>query len=110
MGLSRCEFKSLRKRSQTSFVNSCLNVSVSDALQVDHRGRDIAMSHPLLQGTNVDSVLQVPRRVCVAKLMKKPSAAEGPLSTAIDGDRSVLQFVSNDTVTTIEFGSMGECL
>ena len=48
LGLGRSEFESLRKRSQTSFVNPRLNVPVSNTLQIDHRGSDIAVPHPLL--------------------------------------------------------------
>ena len=42
------------------------------------------MSHPLLQGADVDSVLEMSGSVCVAKFVKEPAGAVGALSAAID--------------------------
>jgi hypothetical protein len=95
LGFSHSEFEKLCECRQASLVDPRLNVPVSNPLQIDHGGCYIAMSHPLLQRPNVNPVLQVARRVCVAELVEKPSAAEGPLRTTVNGDRSILQYGGN---------------
>jgi hypothetical protein len=103
LGFSRSEFDRLCERCQTSFVNPRLNVPVSNTLQVDHCRCDIAVSHPLLQRANVNSVLQVARRVCVAEFVKEPTSAVLSFGAAIDLDSPVLQFPSRDAATAIQF-------
>ena len=44
------------------------------------------MPHPLLQGADVDAVLEVPRGVGVPELVQETTAAEGPVGAAIDFD------------------------
>ena len=95
----------LRERCKAALVDPCLDVPVSNALQIDHRGRDVAVSHPLLQCADVDPILKVSRRVGVAKLMKEPSPAVGSIGTAIHLHRSVFQLVSHHTMSSIEFGA-----
>ncbi len=57
-----CDFDvshfSLRKSGETAFVQSYLNVAIPHALQIDHRRRDVAVSHPLLEYADIDAVLQ----------------------------------------------------
>jgi hypothetical protein len=57
-GLSVGE-QGLRESCETALVDPYLNIAIPDALQIDHRRCDIAMPHPLLERTDVDSVLQV---------------------------------------------------
>ena len=55
-----------------------------DALEVDHSRCDVAVSHPLLQGPDVDAVLEVSRSVRVAEFVQEPTATVGSFGTAID--------------------------
>ena len=59
----------LRERCEAALVDPCLDVPVSNALQIDHRGRDVAVSHPLLQCADVDPILKVSRRVGVTAML-----------------------------------------
>src|SRR5581483_10135973 len=95
----------LCKRGEASLVNPRLNVPVSNAFEIDHSGSNVAMSHPLLQCADIDSVLQMSGGVGVTKFVKEPSAAVGSISTAIHLCRSVFQFMSRDTVPAVELCS-----
>lgn len=66
------------------------------------------MSHPLLQCSNVDSVLKMPCRVGVAEFVQKPACAIGTVGTAIDFDRSVVELVLYDAMTAIEFSAVSD--
>ncbi len=58
----------------------------------------MAMPHPLLQGSNVDTVLGVPRGIRVAEFVQKPAAAVRSLSAAIDLYFPVFQLVRHSTM------------
>ena len=74
----------LRESREAALIDPRLHIAVPDALEIDHRRGDVAMSHPLLQGADVDSVLEVPRGVGVAEFVEKPTATVGSSSAAID--------------------------
>ena len=59
---------------EAALVDPGLHVAVADAFEIDHRRGDVAVSHPLLQGSDVDAVLEVPRGVRVAEFVKEPAA------------------------------------
>ena len=42
---------------EAASIDSGLNVTIPDPLQVDHRRRDIAVAHPLLERSDVNSIL-----------------------------------------------------
>jgi hypothetical protein len=62
-GFSHSESEKLCERSQTSLVDPRLNVPVSDTLEIDHCGCNIAVSHPRLKCANVDAVLKMTRSI-----------------------------------------------
>jgi hypothetical protein len=57
---------SLGKCREAPFIDPSLNVAVAKTLEIDHRRSDIPVPHPLLQRSDIDSVLQVPGCVGVA--------------------------------------------
>jgi hypothetical protein len=65
-------------------VQPHLDVTVSDALEIDHGRCDITVAHPLLERGDVDAVLQVPGRVGMAEFVKKPAAAKRAFGATID--------------------------
>jgi hypothetical protein len=62
------------------------------------------VAHPLLQCADIDPVLEMPSRVCVAKFVKEPSPAVGSIGGTINlHPFAVFQLVSHHAVTAIEF-------
>ena len=60
-----------RQRCQLASVDASHYIFVSNRLQVDHRGRQVFVTHPILQGLDVAHViLQVPRRKGVPELVQ----------------------------------------
>src|SRR5271166_4522461 len=100
----------LRKRREAALIDPGLNVFVPYTLQVNHCRCDVPVSHPLLQRTNIDAVLQVPGRVGVAKLMQKPARAIGTFGAAIDSSCAVVQLVGHLAMPAIELGAVGDGL
>ena len=100
----------LCERCKATLVDPRLNIPVSDALEVDHRRRNIAVAHPLLQGANVDSVLQISCGICMTELVEKPPATVLAFSTAIDLHCSVFQFVRHDAMTAVQFSPIRDRL
>lgn len=97
--------KWLSKCREAALVDSCLDIAISNAFEINHRRRNIAVSHPLLRRTDVDSVLEMSRSVRMAKFVEEPSSAVESVRTAIHLHRfSVFQFVSHHTVAAVEFG------
>jgi hypothetical protein len=74
----------LRECCEAPFVDPGLYVAVTDSFEVNHRRCDVTMSHPLLQGADVDPVLEMARGIRVAEFVEEPTTTEGSLSTAID--------------------------
>ena len=68
------------------------------------------MSHPLLESSNVNPVLQVPGGVGVPEFVEEPAGTVGTVRASIDFHRSVLKPVFNDTVTAVQFGAVRNCL
>jgi hypothetical protein len=66
--------------SEAALVQARLDVAVPYALQIYHGRSDVAMSHPLLQGSDIDAVLQMARGIGVAEFMQEPAAAVGALT------------------------------
>ena len=93
----------LRECREAPLVDSGLNVAVPNALEVDHRRGDVAVSHPLLQGPDVDAVLEVPRGIRVAEFVQEPTATVGSFGTAIDLYGSVFQLVAHSAMTAVQF-------
>jgi hypothetical protein len=61
--------------------------------QIDHGRGDIAVTHPCLEGADVDAVRQMSDGVGVPELVQKPSRAERATAAAVDPGRAVVQFV-----------------
>ena len=72
------------------------------ALEVDHRGLDVAMAHPALQCPNVDTVPQMLCCESVAELVEEEMPAM----------RSLGAFVSvfGDALSAVQFGALGHAL
>src|ERR1035438_482096 len=102
--------KCLSKRREAALIDPGLNVFVPYALQVNHCRCDVPVSHPLLQGADVDSVLQVPGSVRVAKLVQKPAGAVGAFIATIDSDCAIVQLVRHLAMPAIELGAVGDGL
>jgi len=98
--------QALRESGEAALVDPDLGVAVPDALEIDHRRCDIAMTHPLLQRADIDAVLQVARGVGVSKLVKEPSSAERSLRAAVDPNSAVVQLVQHGAVTAVEFATL----
>lgn len=92
----------LRKGGQTPLVDPCLNVTVTNAFEVDHRRCDVAMPHPLLQRADVDPVLKVPCRVGMTELVQKPAGAVGASGAAVDLDSGVVEFMCHAAMAAVE--------
>jgi hypothetical protein len=91
---------------KAALVDSRLDIAISNTFEIHHRRGDIAVSHPLLQCADVDSVLEMPSGIRVAKLVEEPPPAIRPIGTAMHIHRfSVFQLVSHNTVSAIEFGA-----
>jgi len=45
-----------------------LDVAVSHTFEINHRRCDVAVTHPLLKGSNVDSILEMTRCVGMAAI------------------------------------------
>lgn len=90
---------------QTTLVQTHLDVTVPDPLQIDHGRGDIAVSHPLLKRSDVDAVLQVPCGVGVAELVEEPASAKGAIGTAIDFDGAALKLVRDSAVSAIQLAT-----
>ena len=84
IGLRLAKKTFLSECSQAALVDPGLYVAVADAFEINHRRCDVAVSHPLLQGSDVDPVLEVPRGICVAEFVKEPAATVRSFSAAID--------------------------
>ena len=69
-------------------VDARLNVAVPHALEINHGRGDIAVSHSLLQGPDVDAVLQMTGRIGMPEFMQKSSAAERAFGAAVDAGAS----------------------
>src|ERR1019366_1644523 len=95
----------LGKGRETALVQAHLDVAVPDALQVDHRRGDVAVAHPLLEGADVDPVLQVSCGIGVPELVQEPSAAKWAVGATIDSHRTILKLVRDSTVTAIELAA-----
>ncbi len=78
------EEERLRKRGQAALVDSRLDIAVSNTFEIDHRRSNIAVPHPLLQCADVDSVLEMPGGVGVAKFVEEPSSTVRSSRAAID--------------------------
>jgi len=50
-------------------VDSGLNVTIPQPLEVNHGGGDITVAHPLLERANVDSILEMPCGIGVTEFM-----------------------------------------
>ena len=68
------------------------------------------MSHPLLQGADVDPVLEVARGICVAEFVEKPTATVGSFGTAIDLYGPVFQLVAHSAMTAVQFSAIRDRL
>jgi len=95
--------KALRESGETARLDPGLNIAIPHALEIDHGRCDIAVAHPLLQGSDIDAVLQMAGGVGVAELVRKPSPAVRPLPAAVDADRPVFQLVSRGAMAAVEF-------
>ena len=95
----------LRECCEAPLVDSGLNVAVPNALEVDHRRCDVAVPHPLLQGPDVDAVLEVSRSVRVAEFVKEPTATVRSFGTAIDLYGPVFQSVAHSAMTAVQFSA-----
>jgi hypothetical protein len=70
-----------------------LYVAVADALQIDHRGGDVGVAHPLLKSADVDAVLEVPSSVCLAKFVEQPGSINKGVSMDRTGSNQVSDLV-----------------
>lgn len=55
--VSSLALERLRKRCEADLVDSGLCIAVADAFEINHRRSVVAVTHPLLLGTNVDSLV-----------------------------------------------------
>ena len=74
----------LRESRKAALVDPGLYVAVADAFEIDHRRCDIAVPHPLLQGADINPVLEMSRGIRVAEFVKEPAATVRSFGTAID--------------------------
>jgi hypothetical protein len=91
----------LRECCQAPFVDPGLYVAVTDSFEVNHRRGDVAVSHPLLQGPDVDAVLEVPRGIRVAEFVEEPTSTVRSFGTAIDLYGPVFQLVAHSAMTAL---------
>src|ERR1022692_4399071 len=96
----------LRECRQAPLVDPGLYVAVAYAFEINHRRGDVAVSHPLLQGPDVDAVLEVPRGIRVAEFVEEPTATVGSFRTAIALYGSVLQLVAHSAMTAVQFSAI----
>src|ERR1019366_1079299 len=89
------------KGGEAALVEADLDVAVPDALQVDHRRGDVPVAHPLLQGANVDPVLQVSCGVGVPELVEEPTAAKWAVGATIDSHRTILKLMRDSAMAAI---------
>src|ERR1700722_17481248 len=68
------------------------------------------MSHPLLQGPNIDAVLEMPRRVGMAEFMEKLSLAIRTSGTSIGSHAPVREFLDSDALAAIQLRTPGNTL
>lgn len=68
------------------------------------------MPHPLLQRADIDAVLQVPGRIGVTELVKKPTGTEWTIGAAIDFHARVLKLVRDGAMAAIEFSAVRDGL
>ena len=104
-GLGPCRRPGLREGGEAALVQADLDVAVPDPLQVDHRRGDVPMSHPLLEGADVDAVLQVSRGVRVPELVQEPTAAKWAVGATIDPHRTILKLVRDSAMAAIELAA-----
>src|ERR1019366_7643532 len=100
----------LGKGREAALVQPDLDVAVPDALQVDHRRGDVAVAHPLLQGADVDAVLQMSRGIGVAEFVQEPTPAKWAVGATIDPDRTILKLVRDSAMAAIELAAPDDSL
>lgn len=93
------------KGGEAALVQPDLDVAVANALQVNHRRGDVPVAHPLLEGADVDAVLQVPCGVGVPELVKEPTAAIRAGGAVVDFGGAVLQAVGYGAMAAIELAA-----
>src|ERR1035441_9508233 len=86
---------------EAPLVDPGLYIAIAEAFQINHRGRDVAVPHPLLQGADVDAVLEVARGIGVAEFVKEPAATVCSFSAAIDLYSPVFQFVAHHAMFAV---------
>jgi hypothetical protein len=84
-----------------------LYVAVADTFEINHGRCDITVSHPLLQGANVNAILEVPRGIRVAEFVEEPTATVGSFGTAIDLYGSVFHLVAHSAMTAVQYLHFG---
>src|SRR5258708_5223693 len=91
------------KCSQFAPVDARHHILVSDRLQVNHRGSQVFVAHPILQGFDVaDVILQVTRRKCVSKFVQEKVRAVRPFRALVA--------VFGDALAAIQFRLKGDAL
>ena len=90
-------------------ILACMSL-LRTPFQVNHGRGYIAVAHPLLEGSDIDAVLEVPGRVSVAEFMQKPPRAERPGGTAVGFDGSVGEGMPDGAVGTIQFAAPRDSL
>src|ERR1019366_4789733 len=83
----------LGKGGEAALVQADLDVAVPDPLQVNHRRGDVPVAHPMLQGADVDAVLQVSRGVGVQEFVQDPPPAKWAVGATIDPHRTIPKLV-----------------
>ena len=108
--LGKSEQCCLRESREAALVDPRLHIAVPNPFEINHRRGDIAMSHPLLQGADVDTVLEVARGVSVTEFVKEPAATVRSFGTAIYLYSPLFQFVAHGAMTAVQFSAKRDCL
>ena len=73
-----------RQRRQFTGVDPSHHVLIPNRFQVNHRGRQVFVSHPILQGFDVaDVILQVARRKRVPEFVEKEIGTVRPFRALV---------------------------
>jgi len=68
------------------------------------------MPHPLLECADVDAILQMPGRVCMAEFVKEPATAKGTFGTAINLDGAIDEPMRGSAVAAVQLAAEGDRL